>query len=211
MTRRIGWNLAVALAAVALGMPAKAGTTDVSLLLGGKSLTDDHLDEAGISTGFQCGVRSTLDFDWPVALALDVLVASEDAVQDYSDGFPLKIETAARTMEIHFGVRRYFLDEKPVRPYVGGGLSIAQLKVRQVQSGSFGPGTEYANEVANDTSTDLGYWLGGGFGWFIHQVVLGADVRWSNASADISPNGSSGSVSLDSGGVQYALFVGYSW
>ena len=211
MTRRTGWKLAVALALVAMAVPAMAGDSEVSVLLGGKGLTEDRLDDAGVNTGFQYGVRSTIDFGWPVALAFDLLAASDDATKNFSGGFPLSIKTETDTLEFHFGVRRYLFEDQPVRPYVGGGLSMAQLKVRQVESGSFGPGTEYSNVVVDDKDSGVGYWLGGGFGYFVKQLVIGADVQWSNASADIGSNGGNGSVGLDSGGIQLGAFVGYKW
>ena len=211
MTRRQGSNLAVALAAVVLAVPAMAGESDVSALLGAKVLTEDRFDDAGLDSGFQYGIRSTVDFGWPVALAFDLLFASDGATESFSGGFPLSIKTDIDTREFHFGVRRYFLRDKQARPYVGGGISLAQMKVVQIESGDFGPGTEYSNTVVNDEDTSVGYWLSGGFGYFIKNFVIGADVRWSNASSKVASTGVDGTVKLDSGGLQYAAFVGYSW
>lgn len=212
MTRRRGWSLAVALAAVTLAVPATAeAASDVSLLLGAESLSEDRFDDAGVSGGFQYGVLSNLDFGWPVTLALDLLVASDDATQNYAGEFPLAIQTDVDNLEFHAGVRRFFRQKQPFRPYLGGGLSFAQLQVKQVESGSFGPGTEYSNVVLDDKDTAFGYWLDGGFGYYFKKVVIGADVRWSDASASLAPTSADGDVDLDSGGIQYGAFVGFTW
>jgi hypothetical protein len=199
-----------AILAFALVAPALAGDSEVTGLLGGKSFSEGRLDDAGVNGSFQLGVKASLDFDWPISIALDLVRAAGDSTEDVSGAFPLSVKTEVESLEFDFGVRKYFLDAKPVRPYVGGGLGFVTLNVKQVESGSFGPGTSFSDVVVDDSGSGLGLWIDGGFGYFVKSVVLGVDLRYSNASSKVTPK-SGGGVKLDTGGLQYAFFVGYRW
>ena len=212
MTRWRGSSLAVALAAMVWASPATAMESELSLILGVESLSEDRLDDAGVRGGTLYGLRTNHDFGWPVLIAVDLLFSGDDATKSFPGAFPLSVETDVDTRELQVGVRRYFRDpEVTLRPYAGGGLSLAQMDVKQVESGSFGPGTEYSNVVVDDEDSAVGYWLGGGLGWFRGKLVLGGDVRWSNASSEVSPVGGGGDVDVDTGGYVYGAFVGYRW
>jgi len=198
------------LAASSLVAPALAGDSEVSVLLGGKSFSDTRLDVAGLDETSQLGVKTTLDFDWPVAIAIDVLWASADETVDESGAFPLSVKTEMENLELDFGVRKYFVDTNPVRPYLGVGVAFAKFDVKQVESGSFGPGTSFSDVVVDDSNTTVGAWVDGGFGYFVKKVVLGLDLRYTYATTSVTPTAGS-DLDLDISGLQYAFFVGFKW
>jgi len=211
MKRRMQAIAPVLLAGWMLSGAVLAGGGEASLLLGQRALAEGELEDAGADSASQFGVAVSLDFDWPVALALDLLSSSDDETQDLSTSFPFQIATDVETLEFDVGIRKFFLEESKFRPYIGGGLAWIQLEATQVESGSFGPGTEYSTTVVDDDDAGAGLWLDGGFLYRFGSFHVGVDVRWSDASADLIPNGSTGSVDLDSGGTQYSAAFGYHW
>jgi len=211
MKRRMQAIVPVLLVGWMLSGAALAGGGEASLLLGQKALADDEFEDAGADSAPQFGVAVSLDFDWPVSLALDLLSSSDDNTLDLSSTFPYQIATDVETLELNLGVRKFFLKDTKWRPYVGGGLAWIDLDVDQVESGSFGPGTEYETTVVDDSDSGAGVWLDGGFLYRFGSFHAGVDVRWSDASADLVPNGTTGSVDLDSGGIQYSAAFGYHW
>ena len=147
-----------------------------------------------------------------MALAVDVLVASDDARTIVPAPFPLRFRTEVDTLEIGLGVRKFW-GEDTFRPYVGGGVAWVRLKALQVQSGDFGvPGSEFSDVVIDDKGSGVGLWAGGGFvyRWGDH-LNLGLDVRYSDASVSLRPRSTPEVLDLDSGGVQYGVVVGYHW
>ena len=69
MTRWRGSSLAVALAAMVWAAPATAMESELSFILGVESLSEDRLDDAGVSGGTLYGLRTNHDFGWPVLIA----------------------------------------------------------------------------------------------------------------------------------------------
>jgi hypothetical protein len=173
-----------------LGVPvAKAADGDVSLLLGRNALAEDRLDDAGVDSLTDLGALVNLDFQWPVVLALDLIRGSGDATQGVAAEFPLAFQTDVDTLDLHLGARFIFRKTTPWRPYLGAGVAWTTLDVRQVENGSFGPGTEYQTVVVDDSDSGLGFWLGGGVLYRHRRWQVGADLRYADTSADLQPEG----------------------
>jgi hypothetical protein len=205
---RIWVFLAVVLLA---GGRAAAVSGDVSVLLGQNQLSEDLLDEAGVDSPFEMGALVNLDFQWPVMLAVDLLFGSEDTVQTIPAEFQVALATDVDTLDLHLGARYFFRKQTNLRPYVGGGLAWVTLDVKQVETGSFGPGLEYQSLVVDDGDSGLGPWLGGGLVWRKSSFQLGGDLRYADASAEVRPEGATESVKLDAGGLHFGVFAGWAW
>ena len=209
MTRAMRvWAMALGLL---LGGPALAASGDASLLLGQNALSEDRLDDAGVDSLTDLGVLVNLDFQWPVLLAVDLLRGSGDGGRDFSGEFPLALETDVDTLDLHVGARYFFRKTTPWRPYVGAGLAWTKLDVRQVESGSFGPGTEYQTVVVDDSDSGIGFWLGGGVLYRHNNWQVGGDLRYADTSATLQPEGADGGLKLDAGGLHTGVFVGWAW
>ena len=70
--------LAMGTGLLLLGGPAEAASVDASLLLGQNALSEDRLDDAGVDSLTDVGALVSLDFQWPVLLAVDLLRGSGD-------------------------------------------------------------------------------------------------------------------------------------
>jgi outer membrane protein W len=125
--------------------------------------------------------------------------------------FPLAFQTDVDALDLHLGARFIFRKTTPWRPYVGGGLAWTTLDVRQVENGSFGPGTEYQTVVVDDSDSGLGFWLGGGLLWRRNQWQVGGDVRYADTSATLQPQFAEEGLKLDAGGLHAGIFVGWAW
>ena len=211
MKRRMQAIVPVVLSGSILCGAALAAGGEASLLLGQRALSEDEFEDAGADTTNQFGVAVSLDFDWPVALAFDLLSSSDDQTLDLSTSFPYQVATDVETLEFDVGIRKFFLEESRFRPYIGGGVAWVQLEAQQVETLSLGPGIEQETIVVDDDDSGAGVWLDGGCMYRFGSFHVGVDVRWSDASADLVPNGSGGSVDLDSGGIQYSAAFGYPW
>ena len=115
------------------------------------------------------------------------------------------------TLPADGGYRIVFLEDRVVRPYVGGGLTWARLDVHQIQRGSLGPGAEFESTVIDDSDHGFGAWVGTGFAYVFEDMQIGLDLRYSDASLDLEASGTPGSLDLDSGGIRYGVFFGYHW
>ena len=125
-----------------------------------------------------------------------------------TQGFSLA--TDVDTLDVHVGARYFFQKQSSVRPYVGGGLGWTKLDVKQVESGSFGPGNEFETSVVDDGDSDIGLWAGGGILYRLGRWQFGADLRYTDASVEVSTPGGE-SLELDSGGLHTGVFAGWSW
>lgn len=210
--RRIGQAALIALlAAVAAAVPAVAEGGEVSLLLGRKSLSDDALDDAGADGQSEIGVLVTLDFDWPVALAIDLLRSSDDARRTFNTPNPLRLDTDVSTLELDVGVRKSW-EKSKLRPYVGGGLAFVRLDAEQIESGTLGGGAPFSTLLVDDSDNGFGFWLGGGVVYLAgERFSVGVDLRYSDAGADLSPPAGGSTVDVDSGGTHLGLIAGYRW
>jgi len=211
MSRAARWILIAALTAgLPLGQAARAD--DVNVFYGQKSLGEDSFDRAGVDGQAQFGVTMNFEFDWPVALAVDILSSSDDNTEAFVTGiedYDLAITTEVDTMELDVGVRKFW--DWKVEPYIGGGLAYIQLDAKQTEFGSI-LGNPFSDVVLDDDDSRLGFWLNGGFVYRLgRNFNVGLDIRYSDSSADLTPVGFSESVKLDSGGTHYGILMGYHW
>jgi len=209
----------VALSFVFLVTPAMAGG-DVNVFFGQRSISDDDLEDLEVDEPDQFGVVVSLDFDWPVALAIDLLSSSDDNSETFVYQYPgytytVKYKVDVDILELDVGVRKFWGEK--LRPYVGGGLAYAQLDGQLKADAMFDPGPEFSFTLLDDSDSDIGFWLNGGFVYTLRRFNVGVDIRYSDASADLAlkpltpGDPSPGSVGVDSGGTQYGIVLGYHW
>lgn len=209
MTRQNGfvWSILAVVALVAL--PTSAGG-DANVLLGQKAIDDNTLDAARVDGQSQFGVAVTLDFEWPVALAFDLLTSSDNAMTTVTAGTPINFATDVETMEFDVGVRKFWGNR--LQPYAGAGLAWLQLDATQYMSGSLGGGSTYTTLVVDDSDSAFGIWLNVGL---LYRVAdhfnVGVDVRNSNADASLRPAADPNLAKLEAGGTYYAAVFGYHW
>jgi hypothetical protein len=153
----------------------------------------------------------SFDFDWPVALAVDLLSSSEDSSRSVVTSYALEYQTDVETTELGVGVRKFWGTK--LRPYVGGGLAYVRLDGKQTMTGTLGADLRlFSDTVVDDSDAGLGYWINAGLLYRLgRHVNIGLDLRRSDADAKLSPNQASSSVELDSGGTHYGVMIGYHW
>lgn len=210
--KRIGrLVLMLVLALGAAASPALAGGGDVNIVFGQKSLSESMFDNAGVDGQTEIGISVTLDFQWPVMLAIDLLSSSDDSTLALAAAFPLQLDTDVDTIELDLGVRKFWGQDK-IRPFVGGGLAWVQLDVRQIESGTLGPGAPFSTLLVDDSDSGIGLWINAGFLYRVGaRFNIGLDVRYSHAGADLSTPLAGPALSLDSGGIHYGVALGYHW
>mgnify|MGYP001821644057 CR=1 FL=1 len=211
MSRAARWILIAALAAgLPLGQAALAN--DVNLLYGQKSLGEDEFDVAGVDGQTQWGLMVNLEFDWPVALAVDILSSSDENTESIVtgiQGYDLAFTTEVETMELDVGVRKFW--DWKVEPYIGGGIAYIQLDAKQTEFGSF-LGNPFSDVLLDDDDSALGFWIDAGLIYRLgRKFNVGLDIRYSDSSADLTPVGFAESIKLDSGGTHYGIMLGYHW
>ena len=134
--------------AKALGVPVEQVLAEmkgeVSLFLGQKSLDENELDNIepfidasgnmDVGTPMEYGVAVSFgDVDWPVMIAVDLLLAEDDdsVRADYYYGFATE-DVEVETTELNVGVRKFFAAKEKVHPYVGGGVAYIQADASQI-------------------------------------------------------------------------------
>jgi opacity protein-like surface antigen len=182
---------------------------DANFFYGQKSISDDVIESAGVDGQTQYGVAVSLEFNWPVALAIDLMSSSDSQTQEVPANNPLFFSTDVDTTEFDVGVRKYWMEK--IRPYVGGGLAWVQLDGQQVESGELG-GAPFVDTIVDDDDSDLGFWLNAGFLYQIGEHFnIGVDLRYSDSEATLTPTGGGESRDFDSGGTHYGVLLGYHW
>ena len=182
----------------------------MNLLFGQAELNDGLLEETGVEGQTAFGVALSLDFDWPVALAVDVLSTSDENTIDISTNYTLQYTTDVSRLEADLGVRKYWREK--LRPYIGGGLAWIQLDAKQTAFRDFGGGNEFTDVVVDDSSGDFGYWLNAGLLYTVgDHFNIGLDLRYSDADSALNPNDVEDEIRFDSGALQYTLALGYRW
>lgn len=237
--------LLVSLAAALLlsAVPAMAEMKgEVNLFLGMKNVKDSDFERIeflppeefpdstlDVSSMTEYGVGVSFGgVDWPVMIAVDVFMASEDdaydfQVSEYYGDYDFSLKAELETTELHLGVRKFWTNNDKFHPYVGAGLAWIDadadlalwgpdvLPLRQTS-------TEWFSEGASDSA--MGFWLGGGVMWRITpKISLGLDLRYSDASVDFVFEGDSlpdaqvedDTWKADVGGMHYGLLFGFRW
>jgi opacity protein-like surface antigen len=212
---RRGWVLLV-LAAMMLVTPAWAGGGDADLFLGQRRVSDDTLEDLNTDEPSQIGVLVSLDFDWPVVLALDLMSSSDDSTLTDTEGqISSKLMTDLDILEFNVGVRKLW--GKKARPYVGGGLAVARVEGQIVEQFSFGGDPADPFTILDDSDTGFGYFLDAGFKYtFFRHFNLGIDLRYSDASVTLQgtplgPGEEGPKVDVEGGGTQVGVLLGFRW
>jgi opacity protein-like surface antigen len=195
-----------------LASGASLAEGDVNVFLGQRLSSDSDLEDAGVDSPPQYGLAVSLEFDWPVALAVDVMASSDDDRQDLSGmGGALIFDTDIDTFEFDAGVRKFWGEK--LRPYVGGGVAWVALEAKQTMVGDLGvPGTEFFDVIVDDSDSGIGYWLNGGVTYTIGSSFnVGADLRYTDSDVTLRASDGSGDIDLGAGGWQYGLLLGFHW
>ncbi len=183
---------------------------DANLLFGYKTLSEGAFEDLGVDSQPVVGVSVTLDFQWPVALAIDLLSSHDDRTRTDSAAFPVTTRTKVDTLELDLGVRKFW-EIKKWRPYVGGGLSLIQLDTKQTTSTDI-LGNIVLDTLIDDDDSGVGFWLSGGTLWTLPEGFnVGAEVRYSDAEGELTPEGFTSKESFDAGGSHLAVMLGYHW
>ncbi len=160
----------------------------VTAYLGGRSFSDDNIEDAGVEDQGVIGVQfSQQRADWAVGWEAGLLISADS---DDGQGFDVDVATA----ELYGGVRKSF-GSGVVRPYVGAGLSLIGVAVDV--------------EVLDDDDDDsaLGFYAHGGVDFQITPLFsLGLDVR-GLLGADVELFG----ADIDTDYLQFALAAGFSF
>jgi len=164
-----------------------AGNTN--FFLGTKTLDKDDwepLEEQG-AFGAELSWGNT---DWPIYVASDLFWSAD------AQGFTFT-ETIAVTTELNVGVRKIWGESRKTRPFVGGGLAIVRGYVQKR--------FDFVPDV-DGSDAAVGPWLTGGVFWRLGtRFNIGMSARWSKADVEIFDE------SLDAGGFQFGLLLGFGW
>ena len=210
MMMRDRWLILLFALVVCLSTSSAMAGGDANVIFGQKILSEGSFDDLGVGGQPVLGVTVTLDFQWPVALAIDLLSTSDEETETTAAAFPITKKTKVDTLELDLGVRKFW-EIKRWRPYVGGGLSLIQLDIKQTTS------TEFLGNIVEDTLIDdddsgVGFWLAGGTLWTLPAGFnLGAEVRYSDAEGDITSEGFTSKQGFDAGGFHLGVMLGYHW
>jgi opacity protein-like surface antigen len=210
---------------------------DANIILGSKWFGSDYeIDEdilydkqdstLGIDLTQQMEYGVVLNFgkvDWPVAIAVDVLYASDDdqdsftydyTKQSYTYG--IKLETT--TTEVAVGVRKFFLPDGKFQPYIGGGVDwiMADAKLTAYYEGTSVPLKQASEEFVfvDDSESTIGFFLNGGVMWRLgERINLGLDIRYSDGSVDFEAEDllkqTTTTESVDVGGTHAGIVFGF--
>ena len=156
----------------------------VSILFGQKHLQKDIFDEnkhSAFGIGFDIKKQ-----DWPVSIAID-LVGSGKETNNANSG------SDVATGELHLGIRKHWLFNN-IEPYIGGGASLSVTEITNFS----GDGIEKQDD------DEIAYWVSTGINWkFDSNIVVGADIRYSDAKAELFNS------AIKTSGVYSMVTVGY--
>lgn len=214
----VSWRLwlPMVVSFVLLATHATAGGGDANLWVGKKQIDDQTLEEQNVDDPTQWGAWVSLDFDWPVALAIDLLISDQgDTRTDVEGNIQSTVRTDVDILELDLGVRKFW--GRKARPYVGGGLAIVQADATVTEQLTFGMTPSPAVTLLDDSDTGLGYWLNGGFLYTVGKSFnVGVDLRYSDASVtvqptDLAPGEPAPGIDIDAGGFQFGVMLGFHW
>jgi opacity protein-like surface antigen len=213
--------LAVAVALAVTPALAEWGG-EVNLFLGEKKLSDDNLDDLedetdfSLSDQFEWGIASSFgNVDWPVMIAVDLLMADSDDSYTYEGFYDYTYSVEIETTELAVGVRKFWAVNDKFEPYVGGGLAYVKAEACLEFTSDAAPFKQYSDSLSFDEN-DIGYWINGGGMWrFNDKFHLGIDVRYSDAKVDFDDvdleKQPEGSGEFEAGGFHYGILFGYRW
>jgi opacity protein-like surface antigen len=206
-------GLAACLAVPLLAVGAAwAGSGEAHVFFGPRSIEDDRLDAAAVDDPVQVGAGLSFEVGLPVMLALELAFASSDGTDAQpTEVGDLSLDTEVDTVELDVGIRKVW--GQTHRLFAGIGLAWISLDVAQTESGTLGSGVDFTDTIVDDSGSDIGLWLSGGYARQLGESLsMGAEVRYSNAEVDVEPTGATGeTVAIDAGGLQYGLRVAYHW
>ena len=182
--KRIAVGLAVMVCLSVTG--ALAVDVDVNVFLGLKELGDE-LEPVDVDELTELGVLVTVgQRDWPVKIAIDLLSGEVDEAVG-----GLRIDVSV--YELNLGVRKFW-EKGKARPFVGGGLALVDLELKQAPS-----------MLPTNDDQGVGLWVGGGAFWRLGPGFnIGVEARISRAEVDLP--------GLDEGGGNHlGLILGWSW
>lgn len=210
MNIRGRWLILFLALTVCLSTSATMAGGDANLFIGWKSIDDDAFESTGVDDQPEFGVAVSLDFEWPVVLAIDLLSSSDDSTRTIPATFPVQQTTDVDTLELDIGVRKFWKKGR-ARPYIGGGLAFIQLDAKQTTLTTI-LGNTVADTLIDDDDTGIGVWVNGGVLWtFDKGFNIGVDARFSDADGDLSAKGFSSEQEFSSGGFHLGLMLGYNW
>jgi opacity protein-like surface antigen len=128
--------------------------------------------------------------DWPVMIAVDVLMGSDDECYDYDYGYGYvySYDLEVDGTELDVGVRKFWDSNGKFQPYVGGGLAYIKqdIKATATYPEVFGISRQITESISIDDS-GTGFWLNAGVNWVITpRLYLGLDLRYSDADVEYS-------------------------
>jgi len=164
-------------------------TGNLNLIIGQKLLPESDWKMEGIgdlSKQTEFGVLFDIrGKEWPINIAVDLL-SSKKTIEIAG------IDVDGKTSELALGVRKYFMEEQMVKPYLGGGL--ANIK------------GEISIESFSISDTKIGPWIDGGLKFNpVKQLNLGVDVRYSYAKTKAEE------FKYQSGGWHWGIFAGWNF
>lgn len=204
------WLILLFALVICLSTSSAMAGGDANVIFGQKTLSEGKFDDLGVDGQSEFGVTVTLDFEWPVALAIDLLSSNDDRTETIAAAFPVTRRTKVDTLELDLGVRKFW-EIKKWRPYVGGGLAMIQLDTKQTTS------TDILGNIVEDTLIDdddfgVGFWLSGGTLWTLpNGFNVGAELRYSDADVDLTSEGFISKQRFDAGGFHMNVMLGYHW
>lgn len=153
----------------------------VSILFGQKHLQKDIFDEkkhSAFGIGFDIKKQ-----DWPVSIVID-LIGSGKEINNGSD---------VATGELHLGIRKHWLFNN-IEPYIGGGANFSVTEITNLSG----------DNIGKQDDDEIAYWVSTGINWkFDNNIVVGADIRYSDAKAELF------SSTINTSGVYSMVTVGY--
>ena len=179
--------------------PAHADATgNVNFFVGQKSLSSSDWEPVEKQGEFGA-VMSFGQKTWPVSIAVDVLVSTDD--QDAFDPFIGNYTLTGTTYEVDFGVRKVW-GKARTRPYIGAGLALLGASA-EIESGGA--------SIDGDDSA-VGFWADAGIFWRLgSHFNLGLDVRYSDADVDLDFGSGLVATDVGAGGFSYGLLLGFGW
>lgn len=169
-------------------------TGNVSGTLGFRALSDDEWEP--VETQTQVGALFDIKpNNWPVSIAVDLLVSSSVEEDEYVGGSLADITGAV--LELDVGVRKIFNTGSSFSPYIGGGLAFASATYEI---------DYYFAPTEDDDDSGIGLWLDAGFYMpLTNHFHLGFDVRFSAIEVTLFDK------DVNAGGLQMGIMAGYHW